>query len=54
MQVYVECYEHVSNPLDQQKLMQIITDQMARRPRLDLDASYFEDSYDAEILCLKK
>ena len=26
---------------------------MARRPRLDLEASYFKDSYDAEIECLK-
>ena len=34
--------------------MQIITNEMARRPRLDLGGSYFTDSYDAEISCLKK
>ena len=34
--------------------MQIITDLMALRPRLDLEASYFIESYDAEIICLNK
>lgn len=34
--------------------MQIVTDIMARRPRLSLQANYFVDSYDAEIECLKK
>ena len=27
---------------------------MARRPRLNLDANYFVDAYDAEITCVKK
>ena len=34
--------------------MQIITDIMARRPRLNLNASYFKDAYAAEISCLEK
>lgn len=50
----MECYEHISDPLEQQKLMQIITDIMARRPRLNLKASYFIDAYDGEIKLLKK
>ena len=54
VQVYLECYEHVTDPLEQQKLMQIMTDVMARRPRLNLNANYFIDAYDAEIMCLKK
>ena len=54
VQVYMECYEHISDPLEQQKLMQIITDIMARRPRLNLKASYFIDAYDGEIKLLKK
>lgn len=54
IQVYIECYEHIANPLEQQKTMQIITDLMGRRPRLSLESSYFIDSYDAEIACLKK
>ena len=34
--------------------MQIITDIMARRPRLNLQASYFKDAYQAECECLEK
>jgi hypothetical protein len=50
----MECYEHVTDPLEQQKLMQVITDVMARRPRLNLNANYFIDAYDAEITCVQK
>ncbi len=50
----MECYEHVTDPLEQQQLMQVITDIMARRPRLNLNANYFVDAYDAEIVCLQK
>ena len=50
----MECYEHVTDPLEQQRLMYIITDIMARRPRLNLNANYFVDAYDAEINCLQK
>jgi len=34
--------------------MQIITDIMARRPRFNLQASYFVDSYKAELDLLDK
>lgn len=34
--------------------MQVITDIMARRPRLDLNANYFMDAYQAEVTCLEK
>ena len=34
-------------------LMQIITDIMSRRPRLNLQANYFTDSYAAEFECLE-
>jgi hypothetical protein len=30
--------------------MQIITDTMSQRPRLNLQANYFTDAYDAEII----
>lgn len=50
----MECYEHISDPLEQQRVMQIVTDLMARRPRLNLDANYFVDAYDSEITCLHK
>ena len=32
--------------------MQVITDTMSRRPRLNLQANYFADSYKAELECL--
>ena len=50
----MECYEHVTDPLEQQKLMQTITNIMARRPRLNLQANYFTDAYEAEIALLQK
>lgn len=49
---YMECYEHVVDPLEQQRLMQVVIDIMARRPRLNLQANYFTDSYTAEFTCL--
>ena len=51
---YMECYEHIVDPLEQQRLMQVVTDIMARRPRLNLNAAYFKDAYAAEIECLEK
>lgn len=53
-QLYMQCYEHICDPLEQQQLIQIIVDTMARRPRLALDALYFRDSYRAETTCLDK
>jgi hypothetical protein len=50
----MESYEHMSDPLEQQRLIQIVVDLMAQRPRLNLTASYFTDSYEAENLCLAK
>ena len=45
---YMECYEHISDPLEAQRLIQIITDLMAQRPRLNTNSTYFKDSYTAE------
>ena len=50
---YLECYEHISDILEQQRLIQSIVDEMARRPRLNLSGAHFKDSYLAEINCLK-
>ena len=49
---HIECYEHIVDPVEQQRLMQVVTDIMARRPRLNLQANYFRDSYLAELECL--
>lgn len=53
-ELFMKCYEHVCDPLEQQQLVQLIVDAMARRPRLALDALYFRDSYLAELKCLDK
>jgi hypothetical protein len=39
--------------MEQQRLMQVITDIMSRRPRIDLHAGYFRDAYTSEIECMK-
>ena len=49
VQVFMECYEHVSDILEQQKIIQIIIDEMAKRPRINLKATHFKDSYITEI-----
>jgi hypothetical protein len=54
VQAYMETYEHISDPLEQQRLIQVVVDLMATRPRLNLSASYFTDSYEAEKQVLTK
>ena len=54
IQTYIEAYEHISDPLEQQRLIQVVVDLMATRPRLNLSASYFTDSYEAEKQVLAK
>jgi hypothetical protein len=49
---YLECYEHTSDILEQQRLIQAIVDEMAKRPRLNLGGSHFKDSYLTEVECL--
>lgn len=50
----MECFEHICDPVEQQRLTQIVVDLMARRPRLNLEDLYFKDSYKAEIECISK
>ena len=42
-------YEHTVDILEQQRLVQIIVDIMAKRPRLNTEATHFIDSYKQEI-----
>jgi len=46
---YLECYEHTCDSLEQQRIIQVIIDIMAKRPRINLSANNFEDSYLSEI-----
>lgn len=49
---YLECYEHTCDTLEQQRIIQMIVDLMARRPRINLAANHFVDSYTVEIKVL--
>ena len=50
---YVYSYEHTCDSLEQQRLIQIIVDLMAKRHRMNLAANHFKDSYRAEIDALE-
>ena len=45
----LEAYEHTCDPLESVRLLQVIVDTMAVRPRVNLEATYFRDSYSEEI-----
>ena len=49
---YLDCLEHTSDLLEQQRTIQIIIDLMAKRPRINLSANHFRDSYKAETEAL--
>ena len=38
-------YEHTCDPLEAIRVLQMIADTMAARPRINLTATYFRDSY---------
>eukprot|EP01065_Artemidia_motanka_P004788 TRINITY_DN12287_c0_g1_i3.p1 TRINITY_DN12287_c0_g1~~TRINITY_DN12287_c0_g1_i3.p1 ORF type:complete len:2350 (+),score=808.06 TRINITY_DN12287_c0_g1_i3:102-7151(+) len=50
---YMEAYEHVQSPAEQQRLAQVILDTIALRPQLDMDEPYFTQSYTAETINLE-
>ena len=47
-----ESYEHIYDPLESVRCLQMIVDIMAQRPRLNMEASFYQDSYDSEIKVL--
>ena len=49
VELYLEAYEHTCDPLESVRIIQMIADTMAQRPRIDLEANYFEESYRSEI-----
>lgn len=49
----MECYDHTCDSLEQQRLIQIVVDLLAKRPRINLAANHFKDSYRAEIDALE-
>ena len=52
--VLLEVYEHTCDPLESIRVLQIIADTMAVRPRVNLEATYFRDSYNSEIEVLQQ
>ncbi len=50
---YLETYQHVTDPEEQLRLAQVITDVMHRRPQMDLTAGYFVQAYRDTIVCLQ-
>jgi hypothetical protein len=54
VEVLLEVYEHTCDPLEAVRVLQIVADTMAVRPRVNLEATYFRDSYTAEIEVLKQ
>jgi len=41
----MEAYEHTCEPLENVRILQIIVDIMAQRPRLNVDSSMYVESY---------
>ncbi|KAL1257483.1 hypothetical protein QQF64_010727 [Cirrhinus molitorella] len=50
---YLEAYQHVTDPEEQFRLAQVITDIMHRRPQIDFTAGYFVQAYRDTIVCLQ-
>jgi hypothetical protein len=48
----MQTYEHTCDPLENVRIMQVIVDIMAQRPRFNTDASLYNESYEAEIKVL--
>ena len=44
----LEVYEHIYDPLESVRCLQMIVDTMAHRPRINMEASMYNDSYDCE------
>ena len=49
VEVYMEAYEHICDPLESMRVLQMIVDLIAERPRLNTEASMYTESYDSEI-----
>ena len=44
----LEVYEHIYDPLESVRCLQMIVDTMAHRPRINMEASMYNDSYESE------
>ena len=53
VQMLIDVYENTCDPLESVRLIQIIADTMAVRPRINAEANYFKDSYESETEVVK-
>ena len=49
----LEAYEHTFDPLESVRILQHIVDTMALRPRLNMEATFYTESYEGEIELLE-
>jgi hypothetical protein len=50
----MEVYEHTVDPLECMRILQMIVDVCVQRPRLNMDASMYCESYMAEQMAMKE
>jgi len=48
----MQAYGHIYDPLESMRILQIIVDLISERPRLNLEATIFTESYESEIKLL--
>ena len=53
VEMLIDVYENTCDPLESVRLIQMISDTMAVRPRINIEANYFKDSYESETEVLK-
>lgn len=54
IETLLEAYEHTCDPLESVRVLQVVVDTMAVRPRVNLEATYFRDSYTEEIALIRE
>jgi len=48
VETIMEAYEHILDPLEHIRTLQMIVDVMAQRPRLNMQSNFFDESYASE------
>lgn len=51
--MFLEAYEHIYDPLESMRVLQMIVDLIAERPRLNMEATMYSESYESEIQLLQ-
>lgn len=51
---YMEVYEHICDPLESNRVLQIIVDLIGQRPRLNMEAHMYAEAFIAETELLNE